>query len=310
MDYIGLHAQIQRNNLRSTLLLIAFPGLILVAVYAILFFGLKGEVEEINYTFLKLLPLVLGGVAVWFAIAYFSHTAIIKATSKAQTLTRKENMRVYNLTENLCMSIGMTMPKLYVINSPALNAFASGVDKNSFAVTLTTGIIETLNDEELEGVIAHELTHIRNRDVRLLIISIIFVGIFAFMVRIVTRSFMYGGRGRRRDSKVDGRVMLVAIIVTIIVYFLSILFRFALSRKREYLADAGAVEMTKNSMGLASALRKISGNHDLDVSSDDLKQMFIENSPKDKNNFFSSISGLFATHPPIEKRIAILERGL
>lgn len=309
MKYIGLHSQIQRNNLRSMLLLIGFPILILIGVYAIFFFGLDGEFEEINYMFLKTIPFVLIGVAIWFVIAYFSHSAIIKASSKAKTLSRKENMRVYNLTENLCMSIGMTMPKLYVINSPALNAFASGLDKNSFSVTLTTGIIDELDDAELEGVIAHELTHIRNKDVRLLVVSIIFVGIFAFLVQMMTRSFLYSGRGRRRD-KVDGKVMIVAIIVTLVVYFLSILFRFALSRKREYLADAGAVEMTKNSMALASALRKISGNHDLDVKSADLKQMFIENSPTDKKSFMSSISGLFATHPPIEKRITILERGL
>ena len=309
MNYIGLRSQIQRNNLRSILLLIGFPALILIGLYAIMFFGFGGEMEEVNYNFISYLPLVLGGVGLWFVIAYFSHTAIIKATSKAKTLSRKENMRVYNLTENLCMSVGMTMPKLYVIDSPALNAFASGIDKNSYAVTLTTGIINHLDDDELEGVIAHELTHIRNKDVRLLIISIIFVGIFAFLVQIATRSIFFRG-GRRRDSKVDGRVIAVAIIVALIVYFLSILFRFALSRKREYLADAGAVEMTKNSMAMASALRKISGNHDLDVSSDDLKQMFIENGPKKQNNFMSSISGLFATHPPIEKRIAILERGL
>lgn len=309
MSYIGLHAQIQRNNLRSVLLLIGFPALVLIGFYAILFFGLKGEVSEINYQFIKTLPFVLIGVAIWFVIAYFSHTAIIKATSHAQTLSRAENMRVYNLTENLCMSIGMTMPKLFVIQSPALNAFASGLDKNSYAVTLTSGIIETLNDEELEGVIAHELTHIRNRDVRLLVISIIFVGIFAFLVQILMRTFIYGG-GRRKNDKVDGKIMIVAIIVAVVVYFLSILFRFALSRKREYLADAGAVEMTKNSHALASALRKISGNHDVDVQGEDIKQMFIENSPKDKSNFMSSIGGLFATHPPIDKRISILEKSL
>jgi len=200
------------------------------------------------------------------------------------------------------------MPKLFVIDSPVLNAFASGIDKNSYAVTLTTGIIEKLDDRELEGVIAHELTHIRNRDVRLLIISIIFVGIFGFLVEIIFRSFLYGGR--RKNDKVDGRLMLVALLVAIVVYFLSIVFRFALSRKREYLADAGAVELTKNSHALASALRKISGNHDLDVAGDDLKQMFIENSPKKENGLMSSLGGLFATHPPIEKRIAILERGI
>ncbi len=308
MKYIGLHTQIARNNTRSTLLLLAFPSLILAGVYAVLYFGLKGNTEEINWMFLKIIPMVLAGVALWFVIAYFSHSAIIRATTKAHTLSRKENMRVYNLTENLCMSVGMPMPKLYVIDSPVLNAFASGIDKNSYAVTLTTGIIEALDDKELEGVIAHELTHIRNKDVRLLIISIIFVGIFAFLIEIIFRMFIHGGR--RKNDKVDGKLMLVALIVAILVYFLSILFRFALSRKREYLADAGAVELTKNSQAMASALRKISGNHDLEVKGDDLKQMFIENSPKNSKGLFSSLGGLFATHPPIEKRIAILERGI
>ncbi|TNE76609.1 MAG: protease [Bacteroidetes bacterium] len=302
----------RRNNLRSTFLLLSFPLLILFAVYLFFFFAYGGleNMEMTNYAFLRTLPLVLVAVGIWFAIAYFSNSAIIRAATGARPLERKENMRVYNLTENLCMSVGMQMPKLYVIDSPVLNAFASGIDQKSYAVTLTTGIIEKLDDRELEGVIAHELTHIRNKDVRLLIISIIFVGIFAFAVQILFRSLMYGNRGRKND-KVDGRVMLIALVIAIVVYALSIVFRFALSRKREYLADAGAVQMTKNSHALASALRKISGHSELDVKSSDVKQMFIENKPgKDNASFFGGLSGLFATHPPIEKRIAILERGL
>ncbi len=309
MEYIGLHSQIARNNRRSVLLLIGFPALILIAVYAIMFFAGGGELEEVNELFITTIPVVLIAVAIWFTIAYLSHTAIINATSGARTLERKENMRVYNLTENLCMSVGMPMPKLYIIDSPVLNAFASGIDKNSYAVTLTRGIIDKLDDRELEGVIAHELAHIRNKDVRLLIISIIFVGIFAFAVEILFRMVIYGG-GRRRDNKTDGRVLIIALIVAVVVYFFSIIFKFALSRKREYLADAGAVEMTKNSHALASALRKISGNSDLDVQGEDLKQAFIENDPKHSKGFLSSLGGLFSTHPPIEKRIAILERGL
>ncbi len=312
MEYIGLHTQIRRNNLRSTFLLLSFPLLILCAVYLFFFFTYGGleNIEMANYAFLRTLPLVIVAVGIWFGIAYFSNSAIIRAATGARPLERKENMRVYNLTENLCMSVGMQMPKLYVIDSPVLNAFASGIDQKSYAVTLTTGIIEKLDDRELEGVIAHELTHIRNKDVRLLIISIIFVGIFAFAVQVLFRSLMYGNRGRKND-KVDGRVMLIALVIAIVVYALSIVFRFALSRKREYLADAGAVQMTKNSHALASALRKISGHSELDVKSSDVKQMFIENKPgKDNASFFGGLSGLFATHPPIEKRIAILERGL
>jgi heat shock protein HtpX len=207
------------------------------------------------------------------------------------------------------MSVGMTMPKLFIIESDALNAFASGINEKTFSVTLTRGIIEKLNDQELEGVIAHELTHIRNKDVRLLIITIIFVGIFAFAVQMLFRSVLYGGAGRRKSDGKDngGAAILVMLVIAAVVYGLSMVFKFALSRKREYLADAGAVEMTKNPLAMANALRQISGNSDIEAKSDDVKQMFIDNSESTKG-FMASISGVFATHPPIEKRIAVLEQ--
>lgn len=298
MNYIGLQEQIRRNNLRSWLLLIGFPLLILAGVYAFFFFTTgKEHMENVNNQFIRTIPLVAAGVGIWFLIAYFANTSMIRAASGSRPATRSEHRRVYNLTENLCISVGMKMPQLFVIDSPALNAFASGIDEKSYAVTLTTGIIDTLSDQELEGVIAHELTHIRNRDVRLLIVSIIFVGILSFAVQFLLRSFMFGNR--RRD-KGDGALMLVALAIAAVAYLLSVLFKFALSRKREYLADAGAVEMTRNSMALASALRKISGHADVtQVKNDDVKQLFIEH---------RSLTGLFATHPPIEKRIAILEQ--
>src|SRR6185436_4476595 len=125
---------------------------------------------------------------------------------------RKENKRVYNLVENLCISKGMKMPKIYFIEYDSLNAFASGIDEKSYSVTLSKGIIDKLNDEELEGVIAHELSHIRNRDVRVLIISIIFVGIFAFLAEMAFRSIRFAGRGKR-DGKGSGAIILIAIVV-------------------------------------------------------------------------------------------------
>lgn len=304
MAYIGLHEQIQRNNRRSFLLLIGFPLLILMGIYAFFFFMYEGEFSTVNYEFITVIPFVIIAVLVWFMIAWASHSSLINMSTGARPLERKENMRVYNLTENLCMSVGMNMPKLYVIDSPVLNAYASGIGERSYAVTLTTGIIETLDDRELEGVIAHELTHIRNKDVRLLIISIIFVGILGFVVQVLFRTMLHGS-GRRKDSKIDGRLMLVALLIAVVVYILTILFRFALSRKREYLADAGAVEMTKNPLAMANALRKISGNHDLDTKSSDVKQMFIANYAKSNT---MSLGGMFATHPPIEKRITFLEQ--
>lgn len=309
MEYIGLDKQIRRNNSRSFLLLLSFPLLIFAGVFAFLYFMHDRVVEDAAYDFIRIIPFVAGGVIIWFLIAFSAHSSLIQMATGSETLERKENMRVYNLTENLCMSVGMTMPKLRILHSDALNAFASGINENTYTVTLTSGIIEKLDDKELEGVIAHELMHIRNRDVRLLIVSIIFVGIFAFAVNVLFRTLIYGGgRRRSKDDKIDGRVMMIALLIAVVVYILSILFKFALSRKREYLADAGAADMTRNPGALASALRKISGNSDLESKSDDVKQMFIENEPKENEaGLMSGLGGLFATHPPIEKRIAFLE---
>jgi heat shock protein HtpX len=305
--YIGIQTQIRRNNTRSVLLLIGFPLLVLAAVYAFLYLTVPPENYNVsvNEMFLDTTPGVLIAVAIWFAIAFFFHSKMINSVSGSKTLERKENMRVYNLVENLCISKGMKMPKVNIIEDPAFNAFASGINEKSYTVTLTRGIIEALSDEELEGVIAHELMHIRNKDVRLLIISIIFVGIFSFVAQILFRSMLFGGR---RRGKSDNRAVLIAMVIAFVAFLLSMLFRFAISRKREYMADSGAAEMTKKPWALASALRKISGNYQVKgVKSDDVAELFIENRPDKSSGLLSAISGLFATHPPIEKRIKILE---
>jgi heat shock protein HtpX len=193
-----------------------------------------------------------------------------------------------------------------VIEDDSLNAFASGINSNTFSISLSKGIIEKLNDEELEGVIAHELSHIRNRDVRLLIISIIFVGIFAFLAEMAFRSLRLSSGKKSSDGKGTGGIILVAIIITAVAYLISLFLRFGISRKREYLADAGAAEMTKKPYALASALRKVDADPYIEaVKRRDVAQLFIDNPRDDKKNFFV---GLFATHPPIKKRIELLEQ--
>ena len=306
MQYLGIRQQIARNNIKSILFLLAFPLLILVGAYVVLYILSDQDIEHTNTQFLSTIPMVLIGVAIWFFISYFFHTQMIQSATHSRPLERRENMRVYNLTENLCMSVGMTMPKLYIIESDALNAFASGINEKTFAVTLTRGIINTLNDEELEGVIAHELTHIRNRDVRLLIVTIVFVGIFAtiadFAFRMLLNGSMSSSRSRKNDKGGGVLVLLIILLVAGAIYFLSILFKLALSRSREYMADAGAVELTRNSLALASALKKISGHSTIrEVQNDEVKELFIDYKAQ---GFFS----LFATHPPIEKRIQVLEQ--
>ena len=309
MKYVGLAAQQRQNNIRSLTLVFLFPILVLGLTYAGLFalFYLGTEypsIQLVNQSFVGVAPVVFGGVLVWFLIAYFINTAIIQNATQAKPLARKENMRVYNLVENLCMANGMPMPKVNVIEDSGLNAFASGMSDKTYTVTLTRGIIDRLNDEELEGVIAHELSHIRNRDVRLLVISIVFVGIFAMIAQIGFRSMILGNRRSNRDNKGAVLLYVVVILIAVIGYLLSILMRFAISRKREYLADAGAAEMTKNPLALASALRKISGNPTLSQQvPDDVSQLFIEHSPHK-----AAFASLFATHPPIKKRIEVLEQ--
>jgi len=318
MKYVGLQEQITSNNRKSIFLLIGFPGVLLGAVYAVLMFASYSETgggintNMANDMFIEAMPFVFIGTGIWFLIAYWGHSAMIDYASGSKTLERKENMRVYNLTENLCMGVGMKMPKLKIIETEALNAFASGLNEKNYSVTLTRGIINTLDDKELEGVIAHELMHIRNKDVKLLVISIIFVGIFSLIIQIAFRSLLYGSmtRSRRKDGKGGGGLIIVILVVSLVAYLISLLFKFALSRKREFMADAGAAEMTRNPLALANALRKISGNSKVDsVKSDDVKEMFIDNGPDDNSaNFLGGIGGLFATHPPIKDRISVLEQ--
>ncbi len=308
MQYIGIQTQISRNNIRSVLLLLSFPSLLLVLTY--LFFNIvysNENDENTNKMFFSAAPLIMLFVAVWFAIAWFSHTAMIAKATDSKPLERQEGKRVYNLVENLCISRGLKTPKIYIINDDSLNAFASGINDDTYAISLSKGIINKLDDEELEGVIAHELTHIINRDVRLLIISIIFVGIFSFIAEFAMRSISFSNNSRDKN-KGAGNAMIVIAVLAFAGYLLSIFFRLALSRKREYLADAGAVQLTKKPLALANALRKVSGDPFIEaVKREDVAQMFIEHPQKDKS-FFSSISALFATHPPIEDRIKMLEQ--
>lgn len=312
MKYVGLQQQIAVNNTKSFLLLLSFPVLLLVASWVVIFFSLNTEylsslteqTNKLTFTnekFLFILPYILIGTGIWFLIAWLSHSTMIRSATKSTSLSRKENKRVYNLVENLCISQGMQMPKINIIESGALNAFASGIDNRSYAVTLTRGIIDTLDDDELEGVIAHELAHIRNKDVRLLIISIIFVGIFSFVLNIALRSTLYGGN-RKKDG---GRLIIVILIVAAVAYLLSMLFKYAISRKREYMADAAGATMSRKPWALASALRKISGNyHVKSVKNKDVVPLFIHH----KSLKSSAISRIFATHPSIEKRIQLLEQ--
>jgi heat shock protein HtpX len=308
MKFVGLQTQIWRNNVNSVILLILFPVVLYALFWLFVYFtsgqGEYDPVNTANTSFIYMFPWITVGVGIWFLIAWLSHTSMINKATGSRPLERKENKRVYNLVENLCITSGMKMPKVNVIEDDSLNAFASGISQGTFTVSVSRGMLNKLDDQELEGVIAHELTHIRNRDVRLLIVSIIFVGIFAFLAEMFFRGMLFGGGSRKGKG---GGAMIVGLILALVGYFLSVIFRFAISRKREYMADAGGAEMTKNPHALASALRKISIDPRIEaVERQDVAQMFIEN-PQEKQKGFS-FSSIFATHPPIEERIKLLEQ--
>ena len=327
MKYVGIHTQQASNNMKSLLLLLLFPCILLGVVYVFLvivnMLGISdpayGETSEVNwayvnYEMMHVLPWVVGIVGLWFLIAYFMNTSMVRRATGARPLERRENPRVYNIVENLTMACGMPMPKVNVIDDPMLNAFASGIDDKSYTVTVTTGICDRLNDEELAGVIGHELTHIRNRDTRLLIISIIFVGIMSTVmslsVRLMCNNMIFGTR--RRDEKNSGGgilLLFVVIILSAIGYFFTLLTRFAISRKREYMADAGGAELCGNPLALASALRKISAHPGLgQVQREDVAQLFIIHPKGLKSSLAGMIDSLFSTHPSTESRIAYLEQ--
>lgn len=332
MKYVGIETQQRRNNMLSMMLLILFPlillGIVWLFFFLISYFGSatyddygnairSADWDTVNYYFLKAIPWVIVFVAVWFVIAYFSNTSMIRMATGAKPLERKENSRIYNIVENLCMTCGMNTPKINIVDDPQLNAFASGIDEKSYTVTLTTGIIDMLNDDELAGVIGHELTHIRNHDTRLLIISIIFVGIVATMtsiaVRMIYNMFLFGGGRRDNEKKENGAsiivILLIAVVCCAVGYLFTALTRFAISRKREYMADAGGASLCGNPLALASALRKISNDPGLShVNRDDVAQLFIIH-PKDMSQgFMNVVNSLFSTHPSTEKRIQILEQ--
>ncbi len=249
-------------------------------------------------------PIAIGAALLWFTIAFFAHQALIDASTKARSLTVSEEPRAYRLLENLAISRGATTPKLKVIETPVLNAYASGIRDKNYTVTLTRGLLNQLDDEELEAVIAHELCHIRNKDVRMLIIAVIFVGIFAFIgesvVRGMFRTNLPRSNSHRRSGGGNAAILIViGIAIIAVTYLIAILIRFSLSRKREYLADAGAVELTKNPDAMIRVLQKLSGNAELRNVPDEVREMALHN-PR------IGLAGLFATHPPIEKRIEAL----
>ena len=314
MAAYGLYTHIQSNKRRSVALLIGLFFLVYVLVFAgaLLAEALTRDapldylIRAARYDFIMALPFATIGTVLWILIAYKFHQKMIDAITGAQEVTRAEQPRLYNLLENLCISRGITMPKLRIADDDALNAFATGLNDKQYSITVTRGLMEALDDREMEAVLGHELTHIRNGDVRMLVIAVVIAGVISFFGEMVFRIFFqnafYGGRRSSSDSDKKGGAgiaIVIAIALIVVAWILSVVIRFALSRQREYLADAGSVELTKDPDAMISALRKIEGRSELTRANSAVMEMCIDN-PR------VGFSNVFDTHPSVDKRIEAL----
>lgn len=241
-------------------------------------------------------------------IGYWYSDRITLSIAGAKPATREEYFDLYTTVENLCITAGLPMPKIYVIQDPAPNAFATGRNKNHAVVAATTGLLAMMNKTELEGVIAHELSHIGNRDMLVSTVAVVLVGFVSIVSDMLMRMTFFGGRNSD-EREGNGLFVIIGIILSILAPILATLIQLAISRKREYLADASGALLTRYPEGLASALEKIGGyTHPMIHQSTAIAHLYIAN-PFGSGNFGKKIGSLFSTHPPIEERIAIL-RGM
>jgi heat shock protein HtpX len=331
MAAYGLYTHIASNKFRSMVLLAGLFVLIYVLVYAgalIAEVVINSDASAQYYLvaalrdLLTAFPYATGAAALWIVIAYFFHQNMIDAVTGGEDVTRQQQPRLYNLLENLCISRGIPMPKLKVMESPALNAFATGLNRRQYAVTVTTGLLKALNDQEIEAVLGHELTHIRNGDVQLMVVAVIIAGVVGFFGELFFRMFTNlswssGGGGwssssssrssssSSSDSNSKGSgggaivVVIIAVALIVLAWLLSQVVKLALSRSRELLADAGSVELTKNPDAMISALRKIENRGELPGATSAVMELCIDN-PRE------GFADLFATHPSVQSRVDAL----
>ena len=311
----GLYSHIQSNKRRSIALLLGLFFLVYVMVFAgaLLAEALTYDASRdwlLHQAWRDLIwaaPLTTVATIAWIVIAYLFNQSLIDAVTGGREVTRQEQPRLYNLLENLCISRGITMPKLKVIDDGALNAFASGLNQRQYSITVTTGLLDRLDDAEVEAVLGHELTHIRNGDVRMLVIAVIIAGVIGFFAELVFRLMFQGGLrfggGRSGDGDRGrgggGIAIVIALALVAFAWLLSVVIRFALSRKREFLADAGSVELTKNPDAMITALRKIEGRGELEGAPSAVMEMCLDN-PRE------GFENLFDTHPSVDRRVAAL----
>ncbi len=294
----GFYSHISGNKRRSMILVFLF------ILFLAAFGWLIGEAwmgEGIGF-------LGIFGVfaIVYSLVAYYAGSKMVLGVSKAKQVHKKDDPELWNVMEELCLAGGLPMPQVYVINDTAPNAFATGRDPEHGIVAITTGLRQKLSRDELQGVMAHELSHIRFYDIRLQTLIGVLVGLTALLADMFFRGLIWGGRGGRRSSREGGNgiLLVLAIVAAILAPIAARILQFSISRKREYLADAGAVQLTRYPQGLASALKKISDDKEvLEVANRATQHLYIINPIK---SFEERAKKLFSTHPSLNDRISRL----
>ena len=296
---LNMYKQIDSNRHKSALLIALFIGILSVAGYA------YGYVTDTGYGGLVIALIISIGMT---SVSWFAGDKIVLATSGAVQITdRNQNPSLWNLVENLCITAGLPIPKIYVIDDPSPNAFATGRDPQHASIAVTTGLVQMMENEELEGVIAHELSHVKNLDCRYMLLVAVLVGSLSLLGHFFVRGGLFGRRGR--DQKDDsGLLLIIGIVFLIIAPVVGEMIKLAISRKREYLADASGALLTRYPEGLARALEKIrDANQPMTRASEATAHLWISN-PFAGQGWKSRFSNLLSTHPPLEDRILELRK--
>ncbi|BAU93712.1 protease HtpX homolog [Methylorubrum populi] len=312
----GLYTHIRANEVRSRTLLLGLFVLNLVLAYGVALVvramqaalpvgtvsGFGAYLRAAMHDLVWVGPLAVAGTVLWLFVAFHAHQALVSGVVGARLLARPEAPGLHRLLEDLCISRGITVPALQIVDDSALNAYATGLNPQQYAITVTTGLMAALDAREMRAVLAHELTHIRNDDVRTMMLAVVIAGLYAFVAEGMARADLMRAPAQG-DGKRTGAVpaMLLGAALIVLAWVLSQAIRFALSRSREYVADAGAVELTKDPDALISALLKISGRGDLVRAPSGVMELCFDN-PR------SGFLDLLATHPPVEDRIGAIMR--
>jgi heat shock protein HtpX len=304
----NIYEAISSNKRKSVIIMIGFMVFTAITIYIF---------SQAFAVYLGYQPGGLGFVGIALIVSglmsfgsYYYSDKIVLAISGAKPADKSREFNFYTVVENLCIGAGISKPKLYVIDDTATNAFATGRDPEHAVVCATTGLLDKLNRTELEGVIAHELSHIKNYDIRLMSIVSVLVGMVALLGDWFLRVSWRGRRSDRKSGQLDAVFMALGVLFALLAPFVAQLIKLAISRRREFTADAGAVSITRQPSGLISALRKISKDHEpLEAANKATAHLYIANPFKDKaKSAVGLFASLFNTHPPIEERVKTLQK--